>query len=373
MEMRNVILGTAAGLAFGTLGALAYSHYLGDGSLLAGLQSQLDAATADLAKLKTDRQQLSKETSGVSDQVDQLEASNADLRKQLDEVKSAPPSTNAAPLNPATLTGMLMGMMRGGGGPFQAQQRLFVMQSRLKLTAEQSATIKAALDADQKARRDLMRQRFQNGGKVDPAAAAAANTLDKTLATVLSPDQQTAYQQLQTDEKASRAEIAATSQIDGMMPLLQLSDSQKEAAMEALYQIQVSAPDPNNLVTDPNAMTALATQAQSTQAALAKVLNQDQLALYQQQAQQQAQAVSAFGRGRGGNGGANNGGGTPAAGGQVAGGGGVVTQTGYATPATPASTAITTPAAVTNSPDASATNSGTASATNSATTNAPPQ
>ncbi len=354
------------------LGALAYSHYLGEGSLLAGLQSQLDAANADLTKLKTDRQQLSRETSGVSDQVDQLEASNADLRKQLDEAKSAPPSTNAAPLNPAVLGGMLMGMMRGGGGPFQAQQRLFVMKSRLKLTDDQSAKIKDAMDADQKARRDLMRQRFQNGGKIDPTAAAAANTLDKTLATVLSPEQQTAYQQLQSDEKASRAEISATTQVDGMMPLLQLNDSQKEAAMEALYQIQVSAPDPNNLITDPNAMTALATQAQSTQAALAKVLNQDQLALYQQQAQQQAQGMAAFGRGRGGNGGGAPGNGAPAPGGQGGGGGGGATLTGYATPGAAAATAAATPAAVTNSPDGSTTNSGTASATNSATTNAPP-
>ncbi len=64
MEMRNVILGTVAGLILGSAGALAYSHYLGDGRLLADLQSQLDAAQADLAKVKTDRTQLSKETSG---------------------------------------------------------------------------------------------------------------------------------------------------------------------------------------------------------------------------------------------------------------------------------------------------------------------
>src|SRR5258708_38191223 len=103
MEMTNVIFGAVAGLFLGTVGGLAYSHYLGDGSLLTDLQSQLDAANASLAKLKDDKQQLSKETSGVSDQVDQLEASNADLRKQLDELKSAPPATNAPPINPMTL------------------------------------------------------------------------------------------------------------------------------------------------------------------------------------------------------------------------------------------------------------------------------
>ena len=298
MEMRNVILGTVAGLVLGSVGALAYSHYLGDGSLLADLQDKLDAANASLAALKTDKQQLSTETTGVSAQVDELSASNADLRKQVDALKAAPPT--AAPLNPATLAGMIMGMMRGGGGPFQAQQRLFVMQKRLNLTPDQTAKIKAAMDADNKARRDLMRQRFQNGGKVDPAAAAAANTLDKTLATVLSPYQQTQYQQLQADEKAARAETSATSQVDGVMPLLQLTESQKEQAMDALYQVQMAAPDPTSLAGAPDPLGAISTQAQSTQAALAKVLTPDQMTLYQQQAQQTAQAMAAFRGGRGG-------------------------------------------------------------------------
>jgi len=306
--MRKIVLGTLAGLIVGTVGALAYSHYLGDGSLLADLQSRLDAANADLATAKADKTQLSKETTGVSEQIDELSASNADLRKQLEVAHGPPPAASAPPLNPATLAGMLMGMMRGGGGPFQAQQRLFVMQSRLNLTPDQTAKIKAAMDADNKARRDLMRSRFQNGGKVDPVAAAAANTLDATLASVLSPYQQTQYQQLQADEKASRAETSATAQVDGLMPLLQLTDSQKDQAMQSLYQAQLTAPDPQSLIADPNAMTSLANQAQSTQAALAKVLNPGQLALYQREAQVTADALASFQGGRRGGNGGNNGG-----------------------------------------------------------------
>jgi len=294
-------------------GALAYSHYLGDGSLVADLQAKLDAANADLAAAQKDKQklsQLSSENTGVSDQIDALSASNEDLRKQLAALKSTP--TASPQLNPVTLAGMLMGMMRGGGGPFQAQQRLFVMQKRLNLTPDQAAKIKAAMDADNKARRDLMRQRFQNGGKVDPAAAAAADTLDSTLATVLSPDQQAQYQQLQADEKAARAETSATAQIDGVMPLLQLSDSQKQQAMDALYQVQMQAPDPTSLITSPDPMGALTAQAQSTQAVLSKVLTPDQMTLYSQEAQQTAQAMAAFRGGRGGPGGGNGGGGAPA-------------------------------------------------------------
>jgi hypothetical protein len=364
--MRNVILGALAGLLLGSIGALAYSHYVGDGSLVADLQAKLDEANADFDKLKSDHVKLARQTSGESTAAEDLAAVNADLRKQLDEAKSAAPAAAApAPeVNVATLAGLMMGMMRGGGGPFQTQQHLFVMQSRLHLTPDQTAKIKAAMDADQKARRDLMRQRFQNGGKVDPAAAAAANTLDKTLATVLTYQQQADYQKLQADEKAARAETSATSQVNGVMPLLQLSDSQKEAAMEALYQVQLAAPDPNSLMADPNPMAAIGAQAQSTQAVLAKVLTPDQMTLYQQQAQATAQAMAQFQGGRqrgGGNGGGNNGSGN--------GGGQANAQARGAT--TSSTTSNLTPAPATAQPaTASAPATTPATAAPAATTNA---
>jgi hypothetical protein len=303
MHMRNAILGTVAGLVLGTASALAYSHYLGDGKLLANLQAQLDAANASLAKAAQEKQSLAKETSSISDQVDHLLAANADLKHQLDGgQKPGTPSVAAPDVNPATLAGIMMGMMRGGG--FQSQQRLFLLQSRLHLTADQATAIKAAMDADAKARREVMQQMYRNNGKVDPQVAANANTLDQTLATVLAPDQKAAYQQVQADEQASRANTSATVQVNQMAPLLQLSDSQKDQVVSALYQVQIAAPDPASLVTNPNAASILATQAQATQAALAKILTPDQMALYQQQ----VQSVPTFGgrgrRGAGGGGGA---------------------------------------------------------------------
>jgi hypothetical protein len=224
--------------------------------------------------------------------------------------KPSAPAATAPPLNPAMLAGMVMGMMRGG---MQGQQRMFLLQNRLHLTADQAAKVKAAMDADAKARRDIGRQLFQ-GGKVDPQAAASANTLDQTLATVLSPDQMTAYQQVQTEEKASQADTSATVQVNQMAPLLQLSDSQKDQVVSALYQVQLTAPDPTSLMTNPNAASVIAAQAQATQAALAKVLTPDQMALYQQQAQSMPQFGNGFGRrGGGNNGGANAGAAAPAA------------------------------------------------------------
>jgi hypothetical protein len=262
----------------------------------------------------------------------------------------------------------MMGMMRGGGGPFQAEQRMFTMQARLHLTPDQAAKVKAAMDADQKARRDLMRQRFQNGGKIDPAVAAAANTLDKTLASVLTYQQQADYQKLQTDEKAARAETMATSQVNGVMPLLQLTDSQKEAAMQALYQVQVNAADPNALMADPNPMAQISAQAAATQAVLAKVLTPDQMTLYQQQSAQTAQAMAQFQQNggqrgnRGGNGGNGGGNGGP-------GGGPGAATTAAATPsATPAPAATTTTPAATTNADGTPATPAPAATTNAAPT-----
>lgn len=303
--MKNAILGTVAGLVLGTVGALAYGHYLGDGKLLADLQAQLDAANAKLAQTTQEKQQLASETSGVSNQVDQLVASNEDLKHQLDDLKKVPPPPDAtAPVNPLTLAGMMRGMMRGG---FQSQQRLFLLQSRLNLTPTQAAAIKAAMDADAQTRRTLMQQMFRNNGNIDPTAATNANTLDQTLASVLTPQQQTAYQQVQADEQTSRADTSATTQVNQVAPLLQLSDSQKEQVFNALYQVQMSAPDPATLLTNPNAASVMTAQAQATQAALAKVLSPTQMALYQQAGQSLATQGGGgggrFGRGAGGGGG----------------------------------------------------------------------
>ena len=361
-SMRNSILGAMAGLLVGTIGALAYSHFTSD-SALADLQAKLDAANADLAKSIADKGLLAKEASGDSSQVDELQASNKELKTQLDAAKAGTPVAAPPPaqINPVMLAGMVMGMMRGGG--MQPQQHLFLLQTRLKLTPDQNAKIKAALEADANSRRDAMRAMFRNGGKPDPNAPATnLNTLDKVLDETLTAQQKAQYLQVQADEKASRAEAAATVQISQMAPLLQFSDTQKEQVLNSLYTVQNSAPDPMSLIGNPDAMTAITKQAQATQDALAKVLTPDQLSLYQQQA---ALTPQPFGGRRNGPGG-NNGGtaGTNATGGAAP---AAATTTGYvAQPAVTSAAAVPTPVATTP-----ATTTDSTAGTNSTTTAAP--
>ena len=363
--MRNAILGTVAGLVLGTAGALAYSHYLGDGQLLADLQAKLDAANASLAKAAQEKQLLAKENSSVSDQVDHLLAANGELKHQLDSAQK--PATPDA--TPAINLKAFAGMMQGGR---QGQQRMFLLQSRLHLTADQATAIKAAMDADAKTRREVMQQMFRDG-KVDPQAAAKANTLDQTLATVLAPEQKAAYQQVQADEKTSRADTSATVQVNQMAPLLQLSDSQKEQVASALYQIQMAAPDPTSLLSNPNAASLVTAQAQATQDAMAKVLTPDQMALYQQSGV--AYAASGPGGRRGPGGGGNGGNAAPAA--NTSGGGTMINYgtpvTGYATPPGGGPSVLTTvtPPQVVNTASGQTIISGSTSTNDAGSTNSP--
>jgi hypothetical protein len=376
--MKTAIIGTVAGLLLGTLGALAYSHMAAD-QALSDLQAQLDAANAKLAKTSQDRQQMASETSSVADQIDQLQASNDDLKKQLAEAKSSTTvATVEAPaqeVNPMTLTDIMRGAMRGG---FQnPNQRMFLLQSRLHLSPDQANTIKAAMQADARTRGEMMRQMFGRGGRggggqgggpggpggpgggaptgtVDPALAAKANTLDQTLATVLTPQQRAAYQQVQTEEQAARADTQATAQMNQLAPLLQLTDAQKDQMVQQLYQIQMQAPDPGTMMTNPNAAAMLTQQAQATQSVYSKVLNAQQLDLYQQE----GQAVTQNRQGRNGNTAAGANGTNPAA---ATGGAGATAS------ATPAAAGGTNAASSTASTDSTNSASATASsATNSA-------
>ena len=382
--MRNIILGSIAGLLIGAAGAMGYSQLAGTGNELADLQSKLNDANAKLAKTQADMKFLKEQYNSETDQLNQVLAS-----KQQASTTDAGATPAAAPAsNPLTIGGMaitpdmvrgFMAMMgRGGpGGGFRSpEQRTFLLQARLKLTPDQAKAIKDAMDADNKARRDAFRAARQNGGQVDPAALAAANSLDKTMASVLSPSQQVQYQQVQADEKQARAEVQATQQVDNMMPLLQLTDDQKSKLMNSLYQQQLSAPDmgapggPGGFGGGPgggNPLTALAQQGQAINSAMKSVLSADQYALYQQNEQVQQQAMANFGGGQ--NGGQNGGGrrnrqngatdaGGASAGGQapavVAGAGnagstsGTTTGTTTATGTTTDSTSTTTPSATTN-------------------------
>jgi len=287
--MRSLLLCTVAGLAIGAIGALGYSHFLGEGKQLVDLQAELSKESASLAKVTQESQQAKTETDAMSAQIQQLTATKEDLKKQLDEVKSA---SAAAPASPAAnpMTDLVKAQMAR-----QYETKLLLLKSRLHLTPEQEAAVKAAMDQEEKRTEESASKMF-SGGKIDPQTMAAefkdVKTVDQTLNDILTPEQKTAYQQMQADQKNSAAEMMATVEMNQISPLLQLSDSQKDQVYSALAQVQSDSTDPNwiknnvaNISTNPLAI--LDAQAKAKEDALAKILTPDQLATYHQQAQSQ--------------------------------------------------------------------------------------
>jgi chromosome segregation ATPase len=281
--MRGILLGVLGGLVIGSSGMYAYEHYLGDGQQLVQTQAQLDSANASLTKNTQDSQELKSETAALSDQVQQLSSKNDDLKNQVEELKQNSTTGGAAPAaNP-------MANMMQAGLEQQFRQKLLVLKSRLHLTPDQEATVTAAMDEELK----RMEAMFA-GGKIDPQAMAnlqGANSLDKTLDSILTPDQKATYQQIQTDEKNSAVETMANYELNQMTPLLQLSDSQKDQVYSALAQVQSNVMDPNwvknNLAGSTDPVAILEAQAKAKEDALANILTPDQLATYHQQAQSQ--------------------------------------------------------------------------------------
>lgn len=285
--MRGLIL-AMVGLIVGGIGAFGYSHYLGEGKQLADAQAALADAQAKLAKANSDARQATTENKALSDQVDQLSASKADLQKQLDAAKTAAAAPAPAPAqqNPGFSAMMKAGMEQ------QIATKLLMLKTRLHLTPEQEAAVKQALEEENKRGAEMV-AKMMSGGKIDPQAMAnmkGVTSLDQTLNQILTPDQQAAYTQMKTDQKNSAAEMMASVELNQLSPLLQLTDAQKDQVYNALAQATLQTQDPNWIKANANAGNPSAfmdAQAKAKEDALAKILTPDQLATYKQQEQSQ--------------------------------------------------------------------------------------
>ncbi len=280
--MRITILAALVSLIVGGLAAFGYDHYFGEGKQLADSQERLDSSTVTLATITKQGQDARKEIDALTAQVQQLTTDRDDLQHQVDQLKSTAASPAPAPSN--SMTNIMKGAMAQ-----QQQQRLLLLESRLHLTPDQITAVTAALDEESK-RGEEAAAKMMAGGKVDMTDFKNFKSVDQTLNDILTPEQKTEYQQMQTDQKNSAAETMATMELNQISPLLQLSDSQKDQVYSALYQAQTDTQDPawikkNMNTSDP--ATFLEAQAKAKSDALSKILTPDQMTVYQQQAQSQ--------------------------------------------------------------------------------------
>lgn len=293
--MRGIILGTLAGLAIGILGTFAYNTYLGNGQKLTQAETELIDTKTNLAKSTEGTEQFKSENDALSTQVQQLTAHNNELKRQMDELKTA---STAASGNTASAPDSFMGMIKTqikSQTEQRNQEKLSLLKSRLNLTPEQEAAIKAAMDQEAK-RLQEMSGRMLQGGKIDPQALAKEmndpnkpKSVEQTTNDILTPDQKTGYQQIEDDERKSSAETSATFEMNSVSPALQLTEAQKDQVYAALYQIQMSPPQtaPSNGANPSDPSSYLDAQAKAKEDALSKILTPEQLATYHQRIQSQ--------------------------------------------------------------------------------------
>ena len=289
--MRSILVGVFCLLA-GALGALAYSHYLGEGQQLGDLQGQVAKLQSDLASAKNVSVLSKRENDALADQVQQLIASKSKLEKQASDETNAPGIT--MPVPPGFTSSDMAGIMKQQLAQMN-DQKLRMLEMRLHLTPDQVAKIKAAMDAESE-RAQAMGAKMLSGQKIDMQAlvkdAGKIKSADQTIQEVLTPDQKTAYQSMQADEKKSRAETSASLEMNQVAPMLNLNENQKDQVESALYQVQIDSQDPKWLQqhssSTPGDPTAyLDAEEKAKEDALTSILTPDQMTAYKQQQQSQ--------------------------------------------------------------------------------------
>jgi len=289
--MRGAIFGLA-GLIVGALAALGYSHFVGEGRQAADLQDQVAKLQADLASAKNTTVLAKQENTALADQVQQLIASKNKLEKQANDETNAPGITMPVPqgFSSSDMAGIMKQQLAQ-----MNDEKLRMWESRLHLTPEQVAKLRAAMDAESD-RAQAMGAKMFSGQKVDIQSmmkdAGKFKSVEQTLQDILTPDQKTAYKAVQAEQKKTQAETTASMEMNQVAPLLNLSENQKDQVESALYQVQIDSQDPKWMQqhgsgTPGDPTSYMDAELKAKEDALSSILTPDQMAAYKQQQESQ--------------------------------------------------------------------------------------
>jgi hypothetical protein len=176
----------------------------------------------------------------------------------------------------------------------QMDMKLATLKARLNLSPDQEKAITDIM-AKQEQLAESMASKMMEGSmsKTDlekAAKDAGANkdelNLDKQLQDILSPDQQTEYAAMQSDEKKNQAETMANMEFTTMQSSLQLSEDQKDPVFNALMALRQNPPKGD-----------FAAQAEAKKAALQPLLTPAQFDTYSKSVDAQTQMVKEMTKG----------------------------------------------------------------------------
>jgi hypothetical protein len=243
-----LLTGLGTGLFIGVLGMTV-------------IQQSKDASTKNFAVEPQDRDT---EVAPLNKRIAQLESQIASLIAENRELKATPPvPTNTPPdftdekPNPlSSLASIFTGRKDGtnsnseafsnmmkAGIQQQMENKISALKLRLKLTEEQEAGIRDVLQAQFDRASEITARMFQ--GKIsreemEKMGAADAN-IDDSIRGLLTPEQVSAYDQFQKEERQLQAAQVANMELFQMQGALQLTTEQQDQVYNILYDQNLKA------------------------------------------------------------------------------------------------------------------------------------
>jgi len=175
-----------------------------------------------------------------------LDKRELDLKLQAAKLsidQNAPgPDNAAAAKSPAAA----MGKMAKAAIQQQTDMKMAALKSRLNLTDDQAQALQDIMDKQSQKAADLMDKMFsgkmskdelQKAMKDGGGMGGLGGDMDTQMKNILSPDQYTAYQGYQNDEKKNAAEAQANMELMQIQTSLQLTEDQKDKVFGTIYQL----------------------------------------------------------------------------------------------------------------------------------------
>jgi hypothetical protein len=233
---------------------------------------QLDRFQAQATVTSNQIVELNEQLSGARRQVSKLESEKlqvASRGRDLPKPTVPPAASSEGETGGTNRMQVAMALLKQANTDMQVEGRLLQLKNRLQLTPEQQGRA-----------RELLGRRFD--------AAGRAGDFNLEFSTILTPEQQAGWQQMQRDDQQNRTEgdawTSAAMELETMQRALGLSAEQQQKALPVLYQRALEEREAGDRKESdvPNWPIRLERELDG----LKEVLTDEQLAIYQKFRQQ---------------------------------------------------------------------------------------
>lgn len=279
------------------------AHLAAETASAAAAAAQVDELTDSLASAERLRAALEQDNLTLGKRVQELMQQAASSTP----VAAAVPAARKRPANPfAAMFGgddadgtnqisqAMQGMMQAALKN-QIEGKLSLMKSRLNLTPEQEASIRALLEKQMGAGVEMAQKMMAGETSMEDLAAAqqAQLTPDQKLEDLLTPEQLPLYESLQVEERQNQARLVANAEMLQMQNTLGLTQEQQDQVFQVLYQQTEQQLNPETFRNTTTAFSFRDTLDRKVEA-LRPVLNPGQLQRYREMQEQQLKLIEAF-------------------------------------------------------------------------------